>query len=111
MLPFGYFLGALSCLGHPAFKRLGDLAAGTLVIYQEKPQARPALPDVEPVAPPVALTLDEQRALIGFAERHGALSAERRQELASILAEPLGSNEEHAEAKIHGIARSLVGSS
>jgi len=111
MLPFGYFLGALSCLGHPAFKRLGDLAAGTLVIYQEKPQPRPTLPDAEPVAAPIALTLDEQRALIGFAERHGALSAERRLELASILAEPLGTTEENAEATIHGIARTMVGSS
>ena len=110
MLPFGYFLGALSCLGHPAFKRLGDLAAGTLVVYQEKPQPRPVLPDVEPVAPPLALSFDEQRALISFAERHGSLSAERRLELASILAEPLGTPDEHAEAKIHGIARSLMGS-
>jgi uncharacterized RDD family membrane protein YckC len=24
MLPFGYFLGAISCLQHPHFKRLGD---------------------------------------------------------------------------------------
>lgn len=37
LLPFGYFLGALSCLANPAFKRLGDLAAGTLVVYQENP--------------------------------------------------------------------------
>jgi len=109
MLPFGYFLGALSCLGHPAFKRLGDLAAGTLVVYQEKSMARPPLPEAEPAPTPLALTLDEQRALIGFAERHGSLSAERRLELASILAAPLGTTEEHAETKIHGIARSLVG--
>ena len=25
MLPFGYFLGAISCLQHPHFKRLGDI--------------------------------------------------------------------------------------
>src|SRR5690606_35096512 len=29
LLPFGYFLGALCCLSHPSFKRLGDLAAGS----------------------------------------------------------------------------------
>ena len=58
---------------------------------------------------PVQLTLDEQRALIAFAERQASLSAERRLELASILAEPLATSDQEAEAKIHGIARSLMG--
>ena len=31
LLPFGYFLGAISCLQHPSFKLLGDFAPGTLV--------------------------------------------------------------------------------
>jgi len=109
LLPFGYFLGALSCLANPAFKRLGDLAAGTLVVYQEKPAVRPALPDAEAVTASFKLTLDEQRALIAFAERQASLSAERRLELASILAEPLATSDQEAEAKIHGIARSLMG--
>lgn len=109
LLPFGYFLGALSCLGHPAFKRLGDLAAGTLVVYQEKPAERPALAPAEPVAPPVGLSLDEQRALISFAERQASLSPDRRRELAAILAEPLATTPEDAERTIHGIARALTG--
>ena len=109
LLPFGYFLGALSCLANPSFKRLGDLAAGTLVVYQEKPAVRAALPDAEAVTAPFKLTLDEQRALIAFAERQASLSAERRLELASILAEPLATSDQEAEAKIHGIARSLMG--
>lgn len=109
LLPFGYFLGALSCLANPGFKRLGDLAAGTLVVYQEKTAVRPALPDAEAVTAPFKLTLDEQRALIAFAERQASLSAERRLELASILAEPLATTDQEAEAKIHGIARSLMG--
>jgi len=109
LLPFGYFLGALSCLANPAFKRLGDLAAGTLVVYQEKPTVRPPLPDAEAVTAPFKLTLDEQRALLAFAERQASLSAERRLELASILAEPLATSDQEAEAKIHGIARSLMG--
>jgi uncharacterized RDD family membrane protein YckC len=109
LLPFGYFLGALSCLANPAFKLLGDLAAGTLVVYQEKTAVRPPLPDAEAVTAPFKLTLDEQRALIAFAERQASLSAERRLELASILAEPLATWDQEAEAKIHGIARSLMG--
>jgi len=109
LLPFGYFLGALSCLGHPAFKRLGDIAAGTLVVYQEKPADRPALPPADPVAPPVGLSLDEQRALISFAERQASLSPDRRRELAAILAEPLATTPEDAERTIQGIARALMG--
>jgi len=109
LLPFGYFLGALSCLGHPAFKRLGDIAAGTLVVYQEKPAERPALAPAEPVAPPVGLSLDEQRALISFAERQASLSPDRRRELAAILAEPLATTPEDAERTIQGIARALMG--
>lgn len=89
MLPFGYFLGALSCLAHPAFKRLGDLAAGTLVVYVERPGRRPALPIVEAQRPPVELDRDGQRALLDFAERQASLSPERAQELAALLAEPL----------------------
>lgn len=48
MLPFGYSLGAISCLQHPAFKRLGDIAAGTLVIYREQAVTRPPLPAAMP---------------------------------------------------------------
>src|SRR5690606_14929238 len=106
---FGYFLGALCCLWHPSFKRLGDLAAGTLVVYRERNVSAPALPEAEAVTPPLPLKLDEQHALIAFAERHSTLTAQRRLELASILAEPLKIEPTQAEARIHGIARSLVG--
>ncbi|MDI2591642.1 RDD family protein [Pseudomonas sp. N3-W] len=108
-LPFGYFLGAISCLQHPTFKRLGDLAAGTLVIYRERPLARPDLPDAEPRRSPVALTLTEQRAILGFAERQGQLSPARINELASIVAQPLHISAPRAVAELNGIARGLLG--
>lgn len=109
LLPFGYFLGALCCLSHPSFKRLGDLAAGSLVIYQERPATAHELPEAEPQTPPFALEPAEQRALIAFAERQTSLSAERRQELAAILAEPLQTPVALAESRINGIARTLLG--
>ena len=109
MLPFGYFLGAISCLQHPTFKRLGDLAAGTLVIYREQPLARPQLPDAPPQRPAFALTLAEQRAILGFAERQGELSAARVNELASILAQPLQVSEPRAVVELNCIARGLLG--
>ncbi|MET0776070.1 MAG: RDD family protein [Pseudomonas mandelii] len=109
LLPFGYFLGAISCLQHPSFKRLGDLAAGTLVIYREQPLTRPQLPDVQPRRPAFALTLPEQRAILGFAERQGELSEARSHELASILAQPLQVPAPRAVAELNAIARGLLG--
>jgi uncharacterized RDD family membrane protein YckC len=109
LLPFGYFLGAISCLQHPSFKRLGDLAAGTLVIYREQPLTRPQLPDAQPRRPAFALTLPEQRAILGFAERQGELSEARSHELASILAQPLQVPAPRAVAELNAIARGLLG--
>ena len=109
MLPFGYFLGAISCLQHPTFKRLGDLAAGTLVIYREQPLARPQLPTAQPRRLAFALTLTEQRAILGFAERQGELSEARVKELASILAQPLQVSAPGAVDELNGIARGLLG--
>ncbi len=109
MLPFGYSLGALSCLHHPTFKRLGDIAAGTLVIYREQTVTRPQVPQAPALHPPFALTLNEQRAVLGFAERQAELSSERVNELASILAEPLHVSPPHAVAQLNGIARGLLG--
>ncbi|WP_409299278.1 RDD family protein [Pseudomonas sp. KCJK8993] len=109
MLPFAYFLGAISCLQHPAFKRLGDLAAGTLVIYREQAVERPPLPPATPRSAPFTLSLDEQRAILGFAERQAQLSAERTQELAAILAQPLRVPTAQATAELNGIARGFLG--
>jgi uncharacterized RDD family membrane protein YckC len=108
-LPFAYTLGILSSLSHPAFKRLGDLAAGTLVVYQEKPTSRPALPEVEALRAPFSMNLAEQRAILAFAERHSGLSSARRDEVAAILAEPLQVAPEQAQAQLNGIARGLLG--
>jgi hypothetical protein len=109
MMPFGYFLGALSCLQHPTFKRLGDLAAGTLVIHSEQTFTRPQLPAAEPRRPAFALTLAEQRAILGFAERQAELSNARVDELAAVLAQPLQVPATRAVAELNGIARGLLG--
>jgi uncharacterized RDD family membrane protein YckC len=109
LLPFGYFLGAISCLQHPHFKRLGDIAAGTLVIYREPPHTRPELPEALPRRPAFALTFSEQRAILGFAERQGELSRARADELAAILAQPLQVPAQQAVTELNGIARSLLG--
>ena len=86
------------------FKRLGDLAAETVVIYIDRPPAQPALPAAPPQPPPAPLTLAEQRAIIAFALRSAMWSAERRAELVGLLAPTFPD-----EASVMGTARWLVG--
>ena len=108
LLPFGYSLGILSCLNHPAFKRLGDLAAGTLVVYRDLPTPEVELPQVAAELAPFPLSRDEQRAVIAFAERQGSLSSARREELATILADVVQVPADQASARLNGIARGLL---
>ena len=69
-LPFLYGVGLVAMLCNRDFKRLGDLAAGTVVVYQaEKAAAHAHIPQAPPIAPPVPLTLEEQRAVLDLAER------------------------------------------
>jgi uncharacterized RDD family membrane protein YckC len=81
---FTYGFGVASCLATKRFQRLGDLAAGTVVIY-DRLQAQPltaAPPPIAPVPLPVGLTADETRSLALFRERAGLWSEGRRAEIA-----------------------------
>ena len=81
---FTYAFGMTSCLASKRFQRLGDLAAGTLVIYDRLvPQpVMVAAAAVVPLPLPVGLTADETRALALFRERAGLWSEARRVEIA-----------------------------
>ncbi len=88
-LPFFYTAGFISMLFNHNFKRLGDLAAGTLVIYTQKDSQEDPIPQVKPKAPAVTLNLEEQRSILSLAERHQQLSQARQQELSDLLPEQL----------------------
>jgi uncharacterized RDD family membrane protein YckC len=87
-LPLFYCIGLVAMIMNREFKRLGDLAAGTIVVYAEAKPRGLAIPPAPPLAPPVALTLGEQRAILDYAERSGGLTEERAEELA-LIARPL----------------------
>ena len=75
-LPFLYGVGLVTMLMNRDFKRLGDLAAGTVVVYQaEKVEAARAIPQAPPQPPPVSLSPEEQRAVLDLAERSATLYA------------------------------------
>ncbi|MFN9708891.1 MAG: RDD family protein [Burkholderiales bacterium] len=82
-LPFAYALGLFTMLCRPDFKRLGDLAAGTLVVYSQTIHDPGGIPDAEPLAPARPLSLAEQEAIVAWASRSTRLTAERTEELAA----------------------------
>jgi uncharacterized RDD family membrane protein YckC len=106
-LPLAYGFGFISMLLNHNFQRLGDLAAGTLVIYHDQPVINPQLykgPLQKPLFP---LTSNEQRLIIQFAERSPQLSPQRQDELATLLS-PLNSTPESTQALLAN-ARWLLG--
>lgn len=110
MLPFGYAVGLLSCWFDPHGRRLGDIAADTLVVYVE-PQHKPAVSvQALPIEPPLALTRAERMALVAFAERSHLLTAERQAELADLLPMLTRGKGAAAVQSLHGMARAVLGS-
>lgn len=107
-LPFFYGFGLATMLINRDFKRLGDLAANTLVVYRDAAPRGSAVPPAAPLAPPFALTVAEQRAVLDFAERSNGLTAERAEELAE-LAHPLVGARTDAAERLVRIANFLVG--
>ncbi len=110
-LPLLYGVGLVTMLSNREFKRLGDLAAGTVVVYQgEKSETARAIPPAAPIVPPVALDLDEQRAVLELAERSASLTQERIEELAALPLPLIGRREgPAAAAQLLGIANYLAG--
>ncbi|HWI35558.1 MAG TPA: RDD family protein [Burkholderiales bacterium] len=110
-LPVLYGLGLVAMLMNRDFKRLGDLAAGTVVVYQqERRAAAKKIPEAPAVVPPISLQLAEQRALLELAERSATLTKERVEELAE-LPTPLVANLDgtRAAARLIGMANYIAG--
>lgn len=90
-LPLGFLFGFLSILVTDESKRLGDLAAGTVVIYESGEDRQMmmltrGLPQgLKPVMPPLHLAQSEQAALIEFTERGSQWTEDRQIELADGL--------------------------
>ena len=84
-LPLFYLGAVITMLCNRRFQRLGDLAAGTLVISSTRAAQAAAVVDVEPLAPAIQLSRSEQTTLVEFLQRSSQISQPRQRELASIL--------------------------
>lgn len=108
-LPMAYLSGVVCMIAQPEFKRLGDLAAGTVVVHRTKRTSGAPLPPADVVAVPFSLTVDEQRSLIDFARRAGRWSPSRAEELAGLLVPVIGGPPSVAVQRLLGMARWLRG--
>src|SRR4051812_5587703 len=91
-LPPPYLTGLLLMALHPRGKRLGDLAAGTVVVHDRPFDHAPrrAAPETAPVRPAPPLLSDGEFGLLAqFVERAAALDAPARERLAAALSERL----------------------
>ncbi len=111
-LPLGYAIGLTMLLLRPDFKRLGDLAAGTLVVHAGATKLDGALPEAEPTPPTRPLSTREQAAIVAWAGRAARLTPERLEELAALAAPsvaPIATRARGDTARLMSVAQWLVG--
>ena len=111
-LPFAFGCAIVSMLTRTDCKRLGDIAAATMVVHVRRDVPRGLLNDVPPIAPVRALGREDQAALIALAARAPRLTAARLDELAALAAVVSG-DEGHAgpdvTRRVLGVAQYALG--
>ncbi len=108
-LPFFYLFGLVTMVSNSRFQRLGDLAAGTLVISVRETAKPGDVSNISPLEPPATLLRSEQTALVDFLHRSQQLSQPRQQELAKILDEVTHSNADNRVTQLHRIGAWFLG--
>jgi len=112
MMPAAYGAAVFSMLVRADSKRLGDLAAATLVVHQPRPAPKATLDMVAPLAPARLLAPRDQAAVISLAARAPTLTVERLDELAALARSVQGDEpREPTEVtrRVLGVAQWLLG--
>jgi uncharacterized RDD family membrane protein YckC len=104
-LPFFYLTGLLCMLFDTQFRRLGDMVAGTQVVYRDPALLRPSLhmasnDDKEVSVLPYPLTPEQQRTLIAMFEREKSIPRGRMLELATLAQAITGQTGEASLARL-----------
>jgi len=107
-LPALYLAGLLSMLYDSQFRRLGDIVAGTQVVYREKPKPRIDMAKTEPMPLPFALTPEQQRVLIDLFERESQLPPGRLIELGALATNLTGLTDEASLERLCAYAAGLT---
>lgn len=112
LLPSFYAFGALSMLWRHDFKRLGDLAAGTLVVHAAQAELpHGSLPAAPARAPAVPLPARAQAAIVAWAGRVSRLTEARADELAEIAVPVVAPRAQRGDrvGALVGVAHWLLG--
>jgi len=108
-LPLFYLVGLVAMLSNRRFQRLGDMAAGTLVISVREAPKPAAMEDVVPLAPSTPLSRADQTSIINFLQRSSQLSQPRQQELAAILEGTTHEKDDNGVEYLHRIGAWFLG--
>ncbi len=111
-LPFGYGFAVLCLLFRSDSKRLGDIAAATLVVHERRAERRVVFEELPPLAPVRPLAPADQAALVALAARASTLTAERLDELAALAATVSGDSGQRGRAvtlRVLGVAHWVLG--
>ena len=111
-LPFAFGLAIVSMLVRSDCKRLGDVAAGTLVVYEPRAGRKVVVTQVEPIAPARPLSPEDQAALAALAARASRLTPERLDELAAMAAVVSGDRGQagpEVTRRVLGVAQWVLG--
>jgi hypothetical protein len=90
------------------FRRLGDMVAGTQVVYRERSQERRFAPKVKPLPLPFPLKPDQQRTLVDLFEREDRLPPGRMIELGSIAEGLTGQTGDASLERMRGYVAGLI---
>jgi len=111
-LPLAFGFGVVSVLTRADSKRLGDLAAGTLVVHNRRADNRLAIEERTPVMPARPLAPEDQAALVALASRAPRLTKARLDELAALAAVVSGNSGQSGPAvttRVLGVAQWVLG--
>lgn len=89
MMPGCYGLATATMLCNRDNKRLGDIAAKTVVVSLQRPHYRQISVGETALPPDIVLTQDEQRRIVDFARFYEVNSTERANEIAYHLSDAL----------------------
>ena len=111
-LPFGFGFAMLSMLFRRDNKRLGDIAAATLVVHARRADRRDVSEEWPPLMPVRRLAPEDQAALIALAVRAPTLTPERLDELAALAAVASGDQGQSGPKvtqRVLGVAQWVLG--
>lgn len=112
LMPIAFGAAIVTMLLRSDGKRLGDLAAASLVVHLPRPATKATLDMVTPLAPSTPLSPRDQAAIISLAARAPTLTVERLDELAALASQVQGREPRPAQEvtrRVLGVAQWLLG--